>query len=139
MQYVLISTEDTALVANHCWACASTDPGRTYATTRVEKPDGKYTTMYMHVLVAQPAPGLVVDHINHDPLDNTRSNLRCVPHYLNIHNLKIKPKGYTRRPSGRYRVSISINGKYTQIGMYDTPEQASAAYWAAKESLGLIP
>lgn len=139
IQYVRISTEDTALVANHCWAIARTDPGRVYATTRTRKPDGKYTTLYMHSLIAQPDPAMVVDHVDHDSLNNTRTNLRVVPHYINIHNLRVKPKGYTLRPSGKYRVSISVNAHIIQIGLFATAEEATAAYWAAKARFGLIP
>lgn len=137
--HIFISTEDAPTVARYCWALAATDPGRTYATTRVQKPDGKYTTMYMHVLIAQPGDGLVVDHINHNSLDNTRSNLRCVPHYVNIHNLRKKPKGYNRRPNGKYRAQLSVNGVAIIVGYYPTPEEAEAAYWAAKAAHGLVP
>lgn len=139
LQHVQVSTEDVPLVRDHCWAIASTDPGRVYATTRQQKPDGKYTTLYMHKLIATPADDLVVDHVDHDSLNNTRSNLRCVPHFVNIHNLRVKPKGYSLRASGKYRATISVNARIIHLGTFNTPEEASQAYWAAKAAHGLLP
>lgn len=138
-QRVLVSTEDVPLVRDHCWAVASTDPGRIYATTRRVRPDGKYTTLYMHSLIMRPAPGLVVDHIHHDTLNNTRPNLRCVPQYINAHNLRVPAKGYTRRPSGRYRASICVQSRIVHLGTYDTEVEAAAAYQGARRALDLDP
>jgi hypothetical protein len=82
-----------------------------------------------------PADGLVVDHINRNPQDNKLSNLRVVPQKINSHNI-VKPKrqnstGYlgVRKFRKRYTARIySPAGKEFQIGTFDTPEQAYAAY-----------
>jgi len=139
IKHVIVSTEDVPLIRDHCWAVATTDPGRIYATTRVPRTPGKYTTLYMHKLIVNPAAGYVVDHIDHDTLCNTRSNLRCVPHYVNMHNLRVKPRGYTLRANGRYRASISVAGRIIHVGNFGSPEEASQAYWAAKRAYGLLP
>lgn len=44
----------------------------------------------LHREITQCPEGLVPDHINHDPLDNRRSNLRCVTNAENLRNRKPK-------------------------------------------------
>jgi hypothetical protein len=89
-----------------------------------------------------PAAGLVVDHINRNPVDNRIENLRVVSQKINSHNIT-KPKkqgvsGFLGVRKFRERFTARINdtfGRGIQIGTFDTPEQASAAYWAAKNSM----
>ncbi len=38
--------------------------------------EGRHRTIRMHTLIVSPLPGLEVDHINRNPLDNRRDNLR---------------------------------------------------------------
>lgn len=40
--------------------------------------DGKRYSIYMHRVVMNAQPGEIVDHINHDRLDNRKANLRLV-------------------------------------------------------------
>jgi hypothetical protein len=40
----------------------------------------------MHAFIMNPKKGMVVDHINRNPLDNRRENLRVVTQLVNIHN-----------------------------------------------------
>lgn len=42
-----------------------------------------------HIVLGKPKPGFVVDHINHNKLDNRKENLRFASHRLNAQN---KPK-----------------------------------------------
>jgi len=45
--------------------------------------------------------------------------------------------GYYKQSSGRYQAMISVNGKRTGLGMYDTPEEASKAYKEARAQQAL--
>lgn len=47
---------------------------------------GKNKYIRLHNYLMNPPPGMFVDHINHDPLDNRRSNLRIVTHSENCKN-----------------------------------------------------
>ena len=97
---------------------------------------------WLMVYGAFPDDGLVIDHINRVPSDNRIQNLRAVPQKLNAHNI-CKPKrqntiGYlgVRLHKGRFTARIyDTTGRETQIGTFDTPEEASAAYWMTKNAM----
>lgn len=78
-----------------------------------------------------PRKGFVIDHINGDATDDRLENLREVTIRGNAHNLQThragKAVGVDVLPSGRFRARISLKGKLTQLGTYDTQEEASKA------------
>jgi hypothetical protein len=81
-----------------------------------------------------------VDHINNNPLDNRVENLRWASRETQMKN---------RRPYGavpykgvcyagnRYRAQIKVKGCTKFLGHYDTPEEASAIFYAAAEAYGI--
>jgi len=76
---------------------------------------------------------LVVDHINHDPLDNRKSNLRLVTKSQNSANKIVKNYygfrgiAYSLKYNSWY-AKISINGKTVTDYPYNTAEDAAKAY-----------
>ena len=83
-----------------------------------------------------------VDHIDRDPLNNCRENLRLATNSENQHNqLKHKDnasgfKGVSFYKRGRkWRAVITVNYKKIHLGYFDTPEAAAAAYDTAAQSL----
>lgn len=100
--------------------------------------DGKGRPL-THVLMDVPT-GYVVDHINGDPLDNRRENLRVCTPKENGRNIRrpvgarLPFKGLQYRAACRTRpwiASIRFEGKRQQLGRFATPEEAHAAYRAA--------
>jgi len=71
----LVDDEDFELVSAYRWFAADRDIAghqkRTYAIASTYR-GGKRTTIAMHALIAGPRP----DHIDHNGLNNQRSNLR---------------------------------------------------------------
>ncbi len=67
----------------------------------------------------------VVDHINGNPLDNRRSNLRIVTATRNKQN--VRPRGVNLRKNNRWQVTFQRNKKQYCVGTYDTFEQAKKA------------
>lgn len=74
---------------------------------------------------------LVVDHINHNGLDNRKCNLRICTNQQNICNCKI-PKNnksgckgvYWSQDKQKWTVQVTINNKTKYIGRYDNLEDA---------------
>jgi hypothetical protein len=53
---------------------------------RIDRSSGKQVAILMHRLITKAPPGMVVDHINHDGLDNRRCNLQVCTHQENMWN-----------------------------------------------------
>lgn len=86
----------------------------------------------MHRVILPPSPGLEIDHINGDKLDNRRSNLRVVTHAENMKNVRHKlPKNGYRGvyPNHkRWGVKITHNMVHIYIATFDTPREAGYVY-----------
>jgi len=86
-------------------------------------------------------PSGVVDHIDHDRLNNRITNLRDVSVSVNTQNqvrssirsrsglLGVYPSGY------RWGAKIVVNGRRTYLGQFDSAQEAHEAYVAAKRRL----
>lgn len=91
--------------------------------------------IYLHRYILGVIPdGLIVDHVNRNPLDNRRSNLRVCNYSENgANSMHWKPnkngyKGVQLRPSGRFGAYISANKRNRCLGTFDTIEAAALAY-----------
>lgn len=87
-------------------------------------------------------PGLEVDHINGDLLDNRRCNLRICTHGENMRNRRLQrnnTSGYRGvhyfKRDGRYVAYIYLNGQKIHIGSYKTGIDAAMAYNAHARDL----
>lgn len=103
-----------------------------YARMSIRR-NGIRTDYAMHRVVIKAKPGQIVDHINGDPLDNRRSNLRIVTASQNNMNskpsLNRKYKGVYKTTKGTtYESRIGFKGKQIYLGCFKTQEEAAAAY-----------
>lgn len=90
----------------------------------------------MHRVIMDCPKGMVVDHINHDTLDNRRANLRICTHKENLRNRTQRVNKSQQSYLGVYRVKstnkwysmINGNGKVCYLGVFNTPEDAALVY-----------
>lgn len=114
-----------------------------YATCNGHKRD-KYSVIPMHrYLLEVVDPKIEVDHKNGNGLDNQRSNLRIATRQQNARNSRMRPsnrtgyKGIWEYKPGKFRAAITVNGKTIHLGVFNSPQEASAIYEAkAKEIFG---
>lgn len=132
----IIDADDWDAIAPYTWRVANYR-GTFYAMTSIRQSDGRVLAVGMHRIICAAPDGSQVDHIDRNPLNNRRANLRVCTAAQNVMNVpyrahaEIKYKGVTRRKdrrSGRYRACIRVNDKPIHIGYYDTPEDAARAY-----------
>lgn len=138
-QVALIDDTDWPLISGYKWYSRwDNNPRSFYAIANTKKPNGSKTTAQMHRLLLDAQPGQLVDHINHDTLDNRRCNIRICTLSQNGQNRRQQrnnTSGYRGvwldKRYQKWRAQIKINGKQIALGGYDTPELAFAAYLAA--------
>jgi hypothetical protein len=92
----------------------------------------------LHRLIMTCPPGMVIDHIDGNKLNNKRNNLRVCTRQQNTFNSKRNAKnnsGYKgvylhKQPGGRslWRARIKINYKTIHLGLFEDPRDAGLAY-----------
>lgn len=122
----LIDDEDYVKLSAYSWhALNHKERGYIYAATNYK---GK--TLYLHNLITG---WKIVDHKNHNTLDNRKENLRKSTHQQNCFNTRkhkdavhSKYKGVTKQR--RWRARIRHNYKLIHLGYFNTEEEAALAY-----------
>lgn len=133
----LIDESDLPLVSQFTWTLATTSASdrHVYAKTGGKNTNGK--TILMHRLIMGVTdPGLVVDHINGNTLDNRRSNLRICTPQQNIRNQRrSKTKGVSYRgnsnPGAKSKPWVARaydRGQNIHLGYFATKLEAARAY-----------
>jgi hypothetical protein len=134
----LIDDEDWPLVAPHLWWVLEFErKGRRagpYAYSKLIRDDGSQVPLYMHKLITGYP---MTDHIDHDGLNNQRSNLRPATRSQNQQNRRSRTgtssfKGvHWVTAARRWRAAICINGTTRHLGHFASEEEAALAYNAA--------
>lgn len=131
----IVDDEDFDRMSQYKW-CAHVSRIYVYAVSqqRIKQPDGK-TKQYlkwMHREILNCPSGYFVDHIDHNTLNNQKSNLRVSTRSQNCSNNKAASKitGFkgVKNDAGRFRARIVHGGKTFHLGCFSTPELAAAAY-----------
>ena len=137
-EWAIVDAADFASVNQYKWKKHS----KGYAYRFEKDSEGVHKMILMHRQIMQPGTGLVVDHINHDPLDNTRANLRVCTQGQNMKNQKkmvsrggkettSKYKGVYKwqyKKTIKFKSTIWNNGVQEYLGYFDTEEEAAIAY-----------
>ena len=116
----LVDDEDYEMVSKYKWQeSKAIRNGKYYTSYALGKTCGSNKTrktISMHRLIMNTPPHLVVDHINHNGLDNRKENLRNVTQGENQRNLrpgsKARHLNFSWRENGK--ASIYRNSKLTQ-------------------------
>ena len=134
--FTIIDAVDLDFVNSFRWYARSegSGSGRFYALRNLNK-----KTLLLHRVLLQATDGQYVDHINHDTLDNRRSNIRICTAQENAFNRQKQPgcklsqyKGVQYVPrlhnTNPWKAVINLNGKSTHLGCFPTELEAAQAY-----------
>lgn len=135
----LIDLDDVNKVKNIKWHRSDLQRSTYYCLSN----DSEWKRIH-RLIMGVTDKNIVVDHINHNGLDNRKSNLRiCTSgqntcNCLTSKNNKSGHKGvYWSKERKKWCAQISINNKTKGLGRYDTIEEAiEAREKAAKEYYG---
>jgi hypothetical protein len=75
-------------------------------------------------------PAGEIDHADRNPSNNAISNLRISTRSQNNHNKDVLGYSLCSR-TGKYQSVININGAFVKLGLFNTKEEAAAAYRGA--------
>lgn len=125
--FAIVDKDDFSKFVSHKWYQHNSG----YA---VRKPRGS-SAIYMHRQVIECPKGFEIDHINRNPLDNRKENLRAVSHSENSQN---RPKqrnntsGYKgvffdKRRNKWWSMKVK-NKKRIYLGTFNSAQEASKAY-----------
>ena len=110
-----------------------------YATANTTE-NGKRKTIKFHIEVLGKKNGMVIDHIDRNPLNNKKDNLRFVEQRVNSINCGIYKnntsgiKGVKRRSdTGKWSANIMVKYKNISLGCIDTKPEAKVAREKAEQ------
>jgi hypothetical protein len=102
---------------------------------RVDKdyPEIGNSGIKLHIFIMGRREGFIIDHIDRNPLNNLRSNLRFVTAFQNTVNSKprngARYKGVSlRKETGKYRSKITYSDKSIRLGDYESDTKAAMVY-----------
>lgn len=144
----LVDDGDYKYVSKYNWHVKVKNGKYIYAATSIYS-GGKSTTLLMHRLIMCPASkGILIDHKDHNGLNNQRSNLRLCTRAQNQGNRNAKKNGAskylgvgvqtvkTKNPLIKYTywiASITTDSKVRRLGYFKTEIEAAIAYNKAAE------
>ena len=138
-KWAIVDADDYERVSMYRWLAV--EDGRCWYAKTLRR-DGMRISM--HRLILDAPKGLFVDHIDHDGLNNRKSNLRLCTRKQNRRNRRPKP-GCTSKYKGvhwckgrnKFRANIYLNKKAIHLGYFHDEIAAAKAYdKKAKELFG---
>ena len=129
----IVDAEDFDRFKKYKWHISKSS--RTFYASRNKNRKICHKELYMHRLIINVPPGMFVDHINHNGLDNRRKNLRLCTAQQNARNNRpqrrasSKYKGVSWRKDGKvFRAQIWHNAKSINLGRFKNEIDAARAY-----------
>lgn len=122
------------------WYANSSKHGQLYVKGHIKKEE-KQSTTSLHQWLMSTNNECLIDHFNHNGLDNRRStNLRKATGFENQQNRKGPNKNsksgirgvYWNEVGGKWNAQISINHKDTNLGSFTSKEEAEKAVLEAR-------
>lgn len=138
---VLVDEEDLPLLNKYSWRVCKKEEKQGLLYFHAPSPRDPVTykqqdfRMHRLIMGCTVGDGVVVDHINHNTLDNRKCNLRKTTPAGNTWNMQkgtrntsgYKGVSYFKRDS-LYQAGIKCNGKCRNIGRRETAEEAARLY-----------
>jgi hypothetical protein len=129
-KYAIVDAADYEWLSRYRWQALGTPSGCFYASRAIPG-RGRIS---MHRAIMNPPPGMLVDHINGNGLDDRRANLRICTPAQNCANRRPQSgraspyKGVSPIGNGKYSAQIGYQGKIIWLGTFEDEIEAAKAY-----------
>jgi hypothetical protein len=144
--FAIVNVEDYEWLSKYKWFAGTNTRDRDFYARRKGMSNGtrpKIRSIAMHREILNVPDGLLVDHINHNTLDNRRANLRPATKQQNSWNQRKKRGNFTsqykgvhfNKAMGRWEARLVYNGKDIPLGYFDDEASAAKAYDAKAAEL----
>jgi AP2 domain/HNH endonuclease len=135
----VIDTADYSLVKGHRWYAKSVHYIKKYKAAETYYARAARLSASMEHLLLPPVDGKTIDHIDRNSLNNKRSNLRyATPAQQTMNQRRANPTKTSKyrgvswnKNTQKFRTIITLQGKKTHVGLYESEEDAARAYDAA--------
>ena len=134
-QYAIVDDEDYEWLSQWKWHAYWNRHTRSYYAVRNSRHGRHRYKIYMsrQIMGLTYKDGKIIDHRNHNTIDNRMANLRVVSQQENVWNIGKPKKGYQkRRDKESYCARIIVNKRYIGLGEYPSAKQAHNVYAEAK-------
>jgi hypothetical protein len=142
----LIDTEDLNKLMDYPyrWSCNFMKNTETYYVVSDFRKEGKRGKNLLHrFLMDNPPKSLVVDHINHNTLDNRKTNLRIITSAENFQNMngpyKNSKSGIRgvcwHKATQKWYAFIKVNGKCKYLGLFEDIKEAEKVAIEARKQM----
>jgi len=135
-ELTLVDDEDFERLNKFRWHLQGPKTKRTrYVSRTIRIPPNSSQSIKMHREIMNAKKGQVVDHIDHNGLNNQKSNLRICTRFQNCHN-RLPNRNATSEYKGVSKIrnknfwiaNISYNRKPYYLGIHRTEKEAALAY-----------
>ena len=116
-RYATIDDDDYEELSKYKWWL----DGKGYVQTKVKRKN-----ITLHQMILGKRKGFEIDHINHDKLDNRKTNLRHCTVSQNQMNRKVKGYCYNK-VAKKFQAYIQVYGKVVSLGYFIKKEDAIVA------------
>lgn len=139
-QVALVDDEDYDYLNQWKWYASYSKDINNYYAARNTIVENSHKTILMHRVIMNPQKERLIDHIDHNTLNNQKSNLRIVTHSQNNQNQRMQ-KGKSSKYKGvhwnkekqKWQARIKINYKIKHLGYFETEDDAYKAYCKAAQ------
>lgn len=132
-QVALVDDADYEMISALSWHAHKDKVLGTYYAVHNQGRKYGWHKIRMHRIIIGAKRGEYVDHIDHNTLNNCRSNLRICKAYQNQGNQVLRKdsktgyKGVKKARNG-FTANITVFGRHKYIGYYATAQEAADAY-----------
>lgn len=135
-KYAIVDVADYDRLKEYKWHAQRDD--RTFYAVRAmtRRYPAKRKSMKMHRQITRARPHQIVDHINHNGLDNRRANLRLTTGMLNSKNRRKRATSASSKYKGvsfgkahrNWMAGITADKKKHHLGYFKSEREAAKAY-----------